>query len=132
MTTRYLNTDLDIIGECDIRPLVATLEAQEFLSLHCEQAESGRWHATLEKSISDDQPDGSSPEESITAMFPALEALTGEPKSIWERCSERCLDMGFECGEEPWGFRQELSTNTLTRIAALGMTLRITLYPVRQ
>jgi hypothetical protein len=36
---------------------------------------------------------------------------------------------GYECGAEPWGFQQEISSATLARIAALDASLRLTLYP---
>jgi hypothetical protein len=132
MTTNYINTDLDITADCDLTPLVAELEAQDFLSLHCGQRDSGEWDARFEISdfnILDEPIEARSPEVTIAAMLPALEALSGEAKALWERSGERCFDMGYECGEEPWGFRQELSNEILGRIAALGMTLRITLYP---
>jgi hypothetical protein len=130
MATHYLNTDLDIAAAFDITPLVSLLQAQGFSVIHCEPLESGEWHATLEVFTSQEPPENYRPEVTILQMVPILEALTGEAKEMWNMSTERCLDMGFNCCAEPWQYRQDLSSETLARIAALGITLRITLYPV--
>ena len=61
-------------------------------------------------------------------MLTVIEALHSPFRSAWAGCSQRVFDIAYDCGREPFAFRQELSAETLGRLAAAGASLRITLY----
>ncbi len=125
-TICYLNTDLDLTSADDLSGLATALEAQGVRALHVAHADNGLWLARFE---TDEQ--FAEPESSIAAMLSAIESLEKPLRLIWDGCSLREFNIGYDCGAEPWAFNQGLSTALLGRIAAAGATLRITLYPDR-
>lgn len=124
---RYLNTDLDLVSQQDLRPLTDAFEAGGVSPLHVAAADDGRWSATLE---TDEQ--FAEPEQTIAVMLTVIEALTPVLRQCWDRCELREFNMGYDCGDEPWAFSQGLSNRLLTRVAAVGATLRMTIYPQRK
>lgn len=121
---RYLNTDLDIIGNRDLTPLMTALEGRNFYSLHMEQREDGHWHASFEMNETFPIPD-----ETISQTLDGIESLSGDARTLWSECSLREFNIGYVCGDHPRGFNNGLSNRTLVRLCSVGATLRITLYP---
>lgn len=125
--TRFLNTDLDVVTRRDPAPLVAMLEQ---LGMHALSAPSkrpedgGAWFVNFEAAHGAD----ATCESTVLAILAAIENLTGEAREIWYVASTRELHLGFEGGEEPHAFTEALSSETLARAAAAGMSLRVTLY----
>lgn len=124
MLIQYCNTDLDISSPVDLALLVEEYVACGVYSLHPELRRGDHWFATLSTN-----EQYSEPESTISAMLDAIEAAPDQIKTIWNTCTLREFNIGYDCGDEPWAFNQGLSTATLRRMAALGATLRITLYP---
>ncbi|MEQ1852611.1 MAG: hypothetical protein ABMA01_13605 [Chthoniobacteraceae bacterium] len=122
--THYLNTDLDLVAERNLDALTAALRSQGVSPLHNEPRDDGHWYATLETEEPFDRP-----EPNITALLTAIETLDQPSRELWSACTSREFNIGYDCGDEPWAFNHALSAPTLARIAALGISLRITLYP---
>jgi hypothetical protein len=123
----YLNTDLDIAAADDLTLLTAALQARGVSPLHVGQSENGEYTATLET----DEP-FEEPEANLLALLEVIEALHGLERVAWDVCTDRTFDIGYRCGSQPkWPgcFQQELSSQTLRRIADVGASLRLTLYP---
>jgi hypothetical protein len=125
----YLNTDLDLICARDLTPLTSALDARGVRPLSVDQGGEGLWYSILEIT-NEAEPD--EPETTICAMLDAIEAIDGEAKEIWMNCIKREFNVGYECGDEPWAFNQGLTNSTLKRMASVGASFRITLYPYRQ
>lgn len=126
-TICYLNTDLDLTSPIDLTPLAAVLKAGEIRALHVTHGDDGLWYAIFE---TDEQHD--EPASNIAAMVAVVESL-GEPhRSVWFGCTLREFNIGYDCGAEPWAFNQAMPADLLGRIAAVGASLRITLYPNRE
>jgi hypothetical protein len=123
---RYLNTDLEIVSDADIRPLVEAFEARGVHSLYLGETEAG-WRATLET-----YDEGGTPETTILALLTAVKALPIPMRKVWAACRKREFDIGYDCGDEPWAFNQALSPNVVVRVASVGAGIRITLYPHRE
>ena len=120
----YLNTDLEIVSADDPTKLANELELKGVFSLQIAQREDGLWQVTLETETQHDNP-----ESNLIAMLERIEALNGtESLSLWKN-SDRVFDIGYRCGNRPWGFHQEISAQALRRVAAAGASLRVTLYP---
>lgn len=120
----YLNTDLDLVSVSDLRSLARLFEACGLFALDVSQRENGLWYARFETEESYDEP-----EPNIRVMLDAAESLVHEHHTIWLGCSVREFNIGYECGTEPWAFEQRLAQPDLGRIAALGASLRWTIYP---
>jgi hypothetical protein len=122
--TRYCNTDLDLTSPNELTALAAALEGRGLALMRpviritegwfCGFSWGGEWF--------------DEPEQSIAAMLAAIEALDPSLRAAWAACSLRVFDIGYDCGREPFAFRQELSAEALVRLAAVGATLRVTLY----
>ena len=121
---RYLNTDLELIAPHDLTLLTDALAQQGVLLLHSEELEEGTWSARFETA----EP-FVSPDQNIAAMLTAIEALDEASKTRWMSCTARAFDLGYDCGDEPFGFNHEISTEIIGRIAAASMSIQITLYP---
>ena len=123
-TIRYLNTDLELEASYDLTPLAVAFAAQGIFSLNVTQVDQGQWHARFETDRDHDEP-----ETNIAFMIAAIESLPEPLQKMWSGCTMREFDIGYDCGDEPCAFDQGLSCHLLERIAKVGASLRITLYP---
>lgn len=126
-TTCYLNTDLDLASSEDLTALAAVFESQGVFPLHVTRGEDGIWYATFE--VLDQHTE---PEPNIAAMVGVAESFSDADRSVWLGCMQREFNIGYDCGAEPWAFNQGLSCELLGRMAAVGASLRFTLYPDRE
>ncbi len=123
-TICYLNTDLDLISAGDLTALAVALEAGGVPPLHITRGEDGLWHASCETAEQFGEPEGN-----IAAILVVVESLGEGPRAGWSACTRREFNVGFDCGDKPWAYTQWLSNELLGRMAAVGASLRITLYP---
>ncbi|HEY2979901.1 MAG TPA: hypothetical protein VGJ22_01865 [Anaerolineales bacterium] len=123
-TIRYLNTDLDLTSGDDLTALAAAFEAQVVSPLDVTHGEDGLWYATFETDKQHEQPD-----PNIAAIRAVIESLAGPLRTVWSGCTRREFNIGYACGSKPWAFNQGLSSQLLGRMAAVGASQRITLYP---
>ena len=120
----YLNTDLDIKSSRDLTTFIKELENNEVSPIHSEQDEDGIWFYILETC-----QDFKGPEECITFLLDVLDSLSPQNKTIWESCLSKEFNIGYDCGDKPWGFQNALSAQTLQRLADSNSSLKITIYP---
>lgn len=120
----YLNTDLVITSGDDLSELSAAFKVGGVRTWCLTQDGGTDWYATLStlEGFADPQSD-------IATMLDVIESFTKPLRTIWDGCSRRELNIGYDCGIEPWAFNQGLSSNLLERMASAGCSLRITLYP---
>jgi hypothetical protein len=115
-----------LVSPGDLHGLAADLQARGVRPLHVTRGADGLWYSLLETEEAYNEP-----ESNISAMLAAIQSLEAESAGSWSECTLREFNIGYDCGDEPWAFNQGLKTDTLHRIAALGATIRITLYPQR-
>jgi hypothetical protein len=131
VSTRYINTDLDLEVACDLGPLAAALEAKDIFPLHITQKVEGCWSATFEcVTFRDDVSD--TPDTRIGKMLDVVESLQGEASRLWLQCSRREFNLGYDCGDTPFSFYTGLTNSTLLRVAGVGASIGITLYGVER
>lgn len=123
----YLNTDLDVWAGRAVRPLVDALAARGVRALHRHAARDDDTFAVFETDATHAAP--AAPEENLAEILAAIESLAGDAAAVWAGCSLRRFDVGYDCGDGPREFGNELSNDLLRRLAACGATLRVTLYP---
>ncbi|MDZ4779983.1 MAG: hypothetical protein SGJ19_07010 [Planctomycetia bacterium] len=126
-TIEYLNTDLDLKSPTDLEPLASALRSGGVFDLHVSRWDDGLWYARFETDEC-----YSEPEPNITAMLDVLERLPEAQRATWDQCILREFNIGYDCGDKPWAFNQGLAPELLGRLAAIGASLRITLYPDRE
>jgi len=122
----YLNTDLDLTSAQDLTTLARAFESRGVFALHVTRCDNGLWRATFE---TDD--DHSEPESNIAAILAVSESLSKELRLIWDSCTQKEFNVGYDCGSSPWAFNEGLSANLVGRMVAAGVSFRVTLYPDR-
>jgi hypothetical protein len=126
-TICYLNTDLDLTSPDDLTALASAFEIGGAPPLHVTRGDDGQWYATFETDVQHVEP-----EANIAAMLAVVESLPGPLRTVWEGCTRREFNIGYDCGAEPWAFNQGLSAVLLGRMAAASASLRVTIYPDRE
>ncbi len=106
-------------------PLADQLVQLGLLSYHVGPWEDGSWSARFATGEWFPEPDSG-----IAAMLTAIESLDELARSIWAVCTSRDFNIGYDCGDEPWAFTQQLLPATLARMGAVGASLVITIYPI--
>jgi len=124
---QYLNTDLDVTSAGDLAALTAAFETKGMYALHVTRSEDGQWWATFETNEHYEEP-----EKNIAVMLDAVESLDAALLTVWQGCTRREFNIGYDCGDEPWAFNQSLSSQLLGRMASAGSLLRVTIYPDRE
>ena len=123
---RYLNTDLDLVSSEDLAPLAAHFQREKIPPLHVTQGEDGLWYAIFETEHSHERP-----ETNLAEILDAIERIPEHLRDAWSRCIKRELNLGFDCGAEPWAYAQDLSSELLARMGRSRIALGLTLYPER-
>lgn len=126
---RIPRTDLDLDSPGDLTPLAVQFERRGIVVARPLTRGKQDWFCGFALP-SDDGGDG--PESQITAALTVIESLDADLRAVWEACSLRLFDIGFDGGREPFHLQHGLSPATLARLAAVGGTLRITLYAVEE
>ncbi|PQO30425.1 hypothetical protein DTL21_24025 [Bremerella cremea] len=124
--TCYRNTDLDLVSRDDLSDLAVALEKGGISPLHVTPSPNGFWYATFETDKQYTEPN-----PNILQMLDVINSLTESVQSLWATCIKREFNIGYDCGTDPWAFNQGLSTELLRRLAEVGASIRITLYPYR-
>ena len=121
---QYLNTGLDLVCDVDPATLAAELEALD-LAVNVRAGADDMYYVMCGES------NDTEPEANILRLLDATDALTDISRSVWNRCTKREFNVGYDCGDEPWSSNQGLSNDVLRRMADCGATFRVTLYPFR-
>jgi hypothetical protein len=125
MEIHYLNTDLDLVGPENLKELTSALNSKDvFLLYEVTQGNDGKWYARFETEHQFHEPNAN-----IAAMLTVIESIDESLQRIWWACDLREFNIGYDCGSEPWAFNQRVSSETINRMAAVGASLQITLYP---
>jgi hypothetical protein len=119
-----LNTDLDLISGEDLTPLATALESRGVFALHVDEGEDGAWRARFETTDQHREP-----AETIEAMVAAVESLREPHRLTWERCVKREFNIGYDCRTGNAVLTQSLPMQLLARVASIGASLGLTLYP---
>ena len=105
---QYLNTDLDLVCDVDPARLAAEFESHN-LRAHVHAGDDGLFYVRC------DGDNDTEPEANIARLLDAIDTLTDGARELWNRCSKREFNVGYDCGDEPWSFNQGLSNFVLRR-----------------
>ena len=122
MNTKHLNTDLDIESSQDLTPIIEHFGEDVIVLYHGEAKEMIR--ASFELSGIIDGPD-----EIISHFCMLAESLTGQARKLWDNAFRKVFDIGYRAGDFPSSFNSEIRSETIERIAAIGASIAVTIYP---
>lgn len=123
----FLNIDLEVDGPESLSSLARQL-TPAVVVLHCGPTDGGE-HLCVEPVV-----EGmfcSDPARCADHLLELLEALPEELKALWDRTSSRVFDYGFDAGREQGPSSFDVPSQQLARMSALGIAIRITVYPFR-
>lgn len=126
MEVRYLNTDLEIESENDLSLIIE--EFGEDVSVLHHGEIRGYQHASFE--ITGGMNMGA--DEAINDFCLLVENLPKEAREIWDGCCSRILDIGCQSGATSPNYRSEIRASTIQRVAEIGASIVITIYPIRE
>ena len=126
MAVYYINTDLDLVSQSDLKPFASALEAQSLCTLHVENESNLRWVGRFETNVQ-----YTDPETNISAMLDVIENLNPAILRDWEDCSAKEFNIGYASGRGPKQIVHRLNAQLLSRIARLGASVGITVYPIQ-
>lgn len=119
MTTKFLNIDLDIRSESCLDELLKAFGTAVIVLNH----EEG--FASIEVNSGGQSP---SIDEVILAFYDLVLNLPPEIRAIWDRCEERCMNIGIQAGTTPYAEISRLSNKTLSRLMSINAEVAITVY----
>ena len=122
MEIQYLNTDLDIESKSDLSKVVEEFGEDVIVLHHGERR--GYQHASFEISV-----DNTDADSVINSFCRFVEQMPKEVREIWDGCVSRVFDIGYESGSSPQNFRSEIRASTIQRVAEIGASVVITIYP---
>lgn len=123
MKPEFLNVDLEIVTKRDPSPLARALDGKVHV-LHCGPFK-GRSHF-LALEIFSARP---SVEKLLSQFCTLIESLPPDAWQIWKEARRRTFDIGFQSGEARPPLAIRIEPATLNRVAKLGATIAITVYP---
>lgn len=131
----YLNVDLELESASDRSPLVEHWGEQVFVLFQDRVDETYRLAFETEFAEPTDPPTTdhtNDADDCIREFLSLIAALPAPLRGLWDGCHSRVFDIGVIAGTEPRVFIQMLSTSTLQAMAAVGGTVRFTMYPPPQ
>jgi hypothetical protein len=122
MTNNFLNVDLEIESHEDLQPIVRSF-GDRVCNLYYGQ-DSGHYLATFE--LSDIAVIDA---DAIVYNFCLLiESFDRSAKSLWDRALTKVFDLGYGSASESSSYSSALSAETISKVAALGASIRVTIY----
>ncbi len=127
--SRFLNVDLDLRAAHDLMPLAAALEGRIFV--FPREPDAGGQAISFEVIEADWRSPTRSVQGILATFCDLVEGLPPEARAVWETCTRRDFNVGFDSAAAGGGqlFEGPISADTLARIARLGATLSFTVYP---
>ncbi len=136
------NVDLELECPIDLQPLIDEFERDEkALHLYHQGLENNRDFANFElwnypnpevyiyDCYNDAEDLVGGADVLISAFCDLIENLPREVRAIWDQCTRREFDIGFQAGNTPKRFRSEIRSETVRRCGEIGAAILITVYP---
>jgi hypothetical protein len=124
MATEFLNVDLDLESGKSLEPLLSEWGDQVHVLYHGPSDENTNLLA-LEVYEGDDED----PDSIINAFCGLIESLSPRGRAVWNNCSMRRFDIGFESGVTGRPLYVDLDSKTLKRVSDLSGSIGVTIYP---
>ncbi|ASP37933.1 hypothetical protein CHH28_04235 [Bacterioplanes sanyensis] len=115
----FLNIDLDLESEHDLRPL-AQAWGDDVCVFRLDN-DDGVWRGSFETMEEDAEQIIDKYHQLVTKLSPPLRAL-------WDSAHQRVFDIGFQSGAEPRLYRSVLSAQAISKIEEMGGSIAVSIY----
>lgn len=119
--TRFLNVDLELVATTELKPLLEHLAGA---TITLRNSSDGEWRIVWLE-LADDPRDA---DDAILHFARLIESLPPDARRLWNRCDDRCLNVGIQGGPVPHASAFRISANALGRLAAITARLEVTVY----
>lgn len=126
MKPAFANVDLELVSKVDPAPIADALGRKAELLASFKNR--GRFFASFELGAGPLHP--TSPDRMIARLCDLFEKLPPAAEHLWKQALSRTFDIGLHSGDQCPFLSLRIAPKTLQRVAALGATIAITLYPV--
>lgn len=124
MSARYLNVDCILRSEENLAELKKYLEKDVFFLW--DEFDGNSSHIGFETNLVDTKD----PEQDILEFLKIFDAAPHSVQKLITECNERVFDIGFESGFSGDPINTGISSSTVQRMAKLGFSIGIRIYPV--
>jgi hypothetical protein len=124
----YINTDLVVRSQQELSWLAA--EFSDEVQVLYNGFETNQYLAVFELKGDGEKNRSSELEKAIRRFCDLIERLSNEGRQRWYTCSSRVVDIGFTSGDMPNDLTSQVSHETVSRLATLGMAIEITIYTI--
>lgn len=124
MEIQFLNVDLEIESAENLQPLIDDLGDDVSILYQGENASGFNFVSFEIKSSGERDVDGV-----VSSFCSFIENLSTGAKSLWDKCHSKKFDAGFQSGDFPRSYKTEIRADTINRIAEIGASIAITVYP---
>ncbi len=121
---KYLNTDLYLESPKSFKKLNDFLNKKDFWALYYGKT-NDKWWGSYETC---NRP-CKTPKKTIEIFLKKLSCMDKTIQKQWDQCNSKKFDIGYECGQKPWAFNDEIPNNIIKKLTELNLGIRITIYP---
>lgn len=121
---KYLNADLLLKSTKSFNELSKFLTSNGAFALHYGKENKKEWLGSFEL-----EKECKKPKVTINSFLEILSKMDENSKKQWARCSKKEIDIGYECGEEPWAYNDEIPKSIIKKLSEFDIGIRITIYP---
>jgi hypothetical protein len=119
--TAFLNVDVDVFAKYPLEPLAAGLG--DDVSLHYV-GRGGRGLFQLHFALYSPK----NADSAIRGLTKVIGSLPRSSRRLWNNASRRVFNLGFQGGFKPYSREFDITEKAVAAIAALGGTVKVTIY----
>ena len=119
--TRFLNVDLELVSTDDLGPLLAYLSDMTFILR--DSLDDQRRTVWIE--LASDPRDA---DLAILDLTKLIQSLPRDLRRLWDRCEDRCLNVGVQAGLAPHSRAFRISAARISAIASVSARVEVTVY----
>ena len=121
--THFITIDLDLESQDDPAVLIEALRNQ--VCVLRKDVEGAIHRTSFELTVS------GSADALLQDFIALIRALPPPARTLWDGCTARVFDLGFQAGSEPYSITETISAEVVAALAELGASLAVTIYALR-
>ena len=122
--TYFITVDLGIESRDDLSPLIAAFG--ESITVMQDTVTDGLHRLGVAIGVSGDL------DTQMRAYFTLIDGLPTEARTLWDGCTKRIFDAGFQAGDRPLSIAEPVAADVIAGVARLGASMAVTIYAVRE
>ncbi|RXJ74771.1 hypothetical protein CS022_00655 [Veronia nyctiphanis] len=122
--TRYITVDLEVRSSAPFNAFCEFFEQYDLCAMLLEDEESDGWMSNISLDAMNNA------ETCIQHYLSVLKAMPVQAREDWNKAHHRCMNIGYHSSSSDWGFSDQLTADTLAKMAEMDIAVAFTLYPI--